>query len=125
MQLLGLLVLERLLLLCRDIGSTEGDLTSRECKRHQKKKNLIDRGNVCVGERKGDFERRTSPLYTYQIQTPTFESSLSYVSLLAFVSFCCLLSNTLQPYFSLCNLEICSLDISHILARCPLVACHV
>ena len=37
---MGLLVLERLLL-CRNIGSTEGDLASRECKRHQKKSNTV------------------------------------------------------------------------------------
>jgi hypothetical protein len=62
MELLGLLVLVRLWL-CGNIGSAEGDLTSRKCKRHQK--NLMDRGNVRAGERKGDFERRKLRLYMY------------------------------------------------------------
>jgi hypothetical protein len=100
-------------LLCGNIGSTERDLTSRECKRHQKK-NLMDRGNVCVEERKGDFELRTPPLYTYQVQTPTCESSFILRKSSCFVSFCCLHSNTcnhisrfVQPHPTSPNHEIC------------------
>lgn len=63
MELRGLLVLVRLLL-CGNIGSAEGDLTSRKCKRHQKKI-LTDRGNVYARERKGDFEWRNVRLYMY------------------------------------------------------------
>ena len=91
MYLLGLQVLERLLL-CRDIGSTKRDLTSRECKRH-----LMDRGKVCVGEGRKVWNCETPPLYTYQIQTPTSESSFVLRKSSPFVSLCPLLSPAALP----------------------------
>lgn len=81
--LLLLLLLEiLLLLLSRDIGTTKGDLTGGQSKRHlflSKKNWVAERGNVGGGERKSVFKLRIEPLYTPAHSNSALDLQLSYV----------------------------------------------